>query len=166
MNTARTPPPADPAEPETTAQAIADWAMGLARKEVTRRLGGKADSGSGGSSSGGGSADASEPGGGKHVTKLSASSFDKEVLKSAEPWMVEFYAPWCGHCKQLSPHWAKAAAETAGKGVRFGAVDCTAHEALCARYSVNGYPTIKLFGADKSAPEARGRPIRRGCCRR
>jgi len=75
-----------------TAPEIASWGMKLAAKEVSKRLGGKADkSDSSSSSSGGGSA--SEPGGGKAVAKLTATSFDKEVLRSSAPWMVEFYAP-------------------------------------------------------------------------
>jgi protein disulfide-isomerase A6 len=37
------------------------------------------------------------------------------VLKSKDLWMVEFFAPWCGHCKNLEPHWRAAAAELKGK---------------------------------------------------
>ena len=37
------------------------------------------------------------------VIELTDSNFEKEVLKSDEPWLVEFYAPWCGHCKRLAP---------------------------------------------------------------
>jgi len=43
------------------------------------------------------------------VVKLTTSNWDKQVIKSSKLWMVEFYAPWCGHCKQLTPHWEKAA---------------------------------------------------------
>lgn len=78
------------------------------------------------------------------VIDLSPSNFDSLVLKSNLPFFVEFFAPWCGHCKQLAPTWEKAA--TGLKGVvPFGKVDCTAHQSLCETYQVKGYPTIKLF---------------------
>jgi protein disulfide-isomerase A6 len=65
---------------------------------------------------------------------------------------LQFYAPWCGHCKALKPAWIDAASEMKGK-VKFGAVDCTAHQSTCGQYGVQGYPTIKLFGANKQRPE-------------
>jgi protein disulfide-isomerase A6 len=136
-----------------TAPEIAAWGLKLAAKEVTKRLGGKTTTEGSGKSGGGGSA--SEPGGGKNVVTLTGTSFGDEVLKSATPWLVEFYAPWCGHCKALAPEWARAADSLAkaGKGVKLGAVDCTAHESLCAKYDVKGYPTILVFGRDKSKPK-------------
>jgi protein disulfide-isomerase A6 len=62
---------------------------------------------------------------------------------------VEFYAPWCGHCKNLTPEWKKAATVLKGSGARLGAVDATAAQAIAQKYGVKGYPTIKLFGAGK-----------------
>lgn len=44
------------------------------------------------------------------VIELTQSNFEKLVLKSDEIWIVEFYAPWCGHCQQLVPEYKKAAA--------------------------------------------------------
>ncbi|KAG2499079.1 hypothetical protein HYH03_003262 [Edaphochlamys debaryana] len=59
-------------------------------------------------------------------------------------WLVEFYAPWCGHCKALAPKWAAAAKSLHGV-VRVGAVNCDAHKELCGQQGVRGYPTIKAF---------------------
>ena len=59
---------------------------------------------------------------------------------------VEFFAPWCGHCKNLEPHWKQAAGELKGK-VKLGAVDATVHQSLAGKYGVQGYPTIKYFPA-------------------
>jgi thiol-disulfide isomerase/thioredoxin len=51
----------------------------------------------------------------KDVIELTDSNFDSLVLNSEDMWLVEFYAPWCGHCKNLAPHWAQAASELKGK---------------------------------------------------
>jgi len=42
------------------------------------------------------------------VVQLTSANFD-QVMKSDELWLIEFYAPWCGHCKSLAPEWKKAA---------------------------------------------------------
>lgn len=59
-------------------------------------------------------------------------------------WAVEFYAPWCGHCKKLAPTWAALAGEVAPQ-VQVGQVDATAQPALAQRLQIRGYPTLKLF---------------------
>ena len=113
--------------------------------------------GGGGGGSGGGGAKASSGGGSEFypesgdVVNLNDDNFASEVLSSDAVWLVEFYAPWCGHCKNLKPAWTSAASSLVGKA-KLGAIDCTANEATCGRYGVRGYPTIKTFGADKDAP--------------
>jgi protein disulfide-isomerase-like protein len=64
-------------------------------------------------------------------------------LKNGEPWLVEYYAPWCGHCKALAPTYEELAKELKGK-VNVAKVDCPANEAICRSQKVRGYPTIKL----------------------
>ncbi|XP_065344874.1 protein disulfide-isomerase A6 homolog [Cloeon dipterum] len=122
-----------------TAQGLVDAGFKALRDAVDDRLGGKR-SGGGGSSGGSGSD--------KDVIELTDSNFASKVLESEDLWLVEFFAPWCGHCKNLAPHWAKAATELKGK-VKVGALDATAHTYMASKYGVQGYPTIKIFNAGK-----------------
>ncbi|CAL1543731.1 unnamed protein product [Lymnaea stagnalis] len=82
----------------------------------------------------------------KDVIELTDSNFEEKVLESKDMWLVEFYAPWCGHCKNLAPHWASAASELKGK-VKLGALDATVHTVIANRYGIRGFPTIKFFQA-------------------
>jgi len=129
-----------------TAQGIVDEAMKVAKNVVNDRLrgGGRSSGGrSGGSSGSGGS-------GGNDVVELTDSNFEEEVLKSPDIVLVEFFAPWCGHCQRLAPEWAKAATELKGK-VKLAALDATAHTVTASRFQIQGYPTIKYFAAGAKA---------------
>ncbi|XP_011206958.1 protein disulfide-isomerase A6 homolog [Bactrocera dorsalis] len=125
---------------QRTAKAIAEAALAEAKKKVQDVLGGGSSSSSGGSSSGGSDA----------VIELTDDNFDKLVLQSDDVWLVEFFAPWCGHCQKLAPEWAKAAKELKGK-VKLGALDATAHQSKASEYGIRGYPTIKFFPAGKKS---------------
>ncbi|XP_058220147.1 protein disulfide isomerase-like 2-3 [Rhododendron vialii] len=83
--------------------------------------------------------------------ELTSHNFDELVVKSKELWVVEFFAPWCGHCKKLAPEWKKASNNLKGK-VKLGHVDCDAEKSLMSRFNVQGFPTIFVFGADKDSP--------------
>lgn len=83
--------------------------------------------------------------GGSDVVDLTAANFDELVFGSKDIWMVEFFAPWCGHCKNLAPEWEEAATKLKG-AVKYGKVDATVESALAQKYGVKGYPTIKYWG--------------------
>ena len=89
---------------QRTAQGIVDSAINELKKLANDRLGGKSSSSSG-SGSGSGS---SGSGNSKDVVELTDSNFESLVFGSDDIWLVEFFAPWCGHCKNLAPEWAKA----------------------------------------------------------
>lgn len=132
-----------------TSEAIVDGALNALRSLVKARLGG---GGRGGGGGGGGGYDSGNQqrstGSKKDVVELTDDNFDRLVLNGDDVWFVEFYAPWCGHCKNLEPEWAAAASEVAehtkGK-VKLGAVDATVHQGLSSRYGIRGFPSIKIF---------------------
>ena len=70
----------------------------------------------------------------------SAINFNEETFGAQvanKPHLVMFFAPWCGHCKNLEPHWKSAAGELKGK-VKLGAVDATVYQELAQQYGVRG----------------------------
>jgi|Transcript_2373 protein disulfide-isomerase A6 len=110
------------------ADSIRKWCLDQTVSQVQARASKKKkDSASGGSksSSGSGSGSGSSSGGSdKDVVVLTDSNFDSLVYSSKDIWMIEFYAPWCGHCKALEPEWNAAASKLKGK-VKFAKVDAT-----------------------------------------
>ncbi|KAF9102189.1 hypothetical protein BGX27_011131 [Mortierella sp. AM989] len=76
------------------------------------------------------------------VISLDSSNYES-ILKDGQAWMVEYFAPWCGHCKALAPIYEQVAMELKGK-VNVAKVDCPANEAICKSQKIRGYPTIML----------------------
>jgi len=60
---------------------------------------------------------------------LDETNFDALVFSSKDIWMIEFYAPWCGHCKALEPEWNEAALALKGQ-VKLAKVDADTHKNL------------------------------------
>ncbi|XP_074843613.1 protein disulfide-isomerase TMX3 isoform X2 [Carettochelys insculpta] len=65
-------------------------------------------------------------------------------------WLVDFYAPWCGHCKKLEPVWNEVGMEirSSGSPVKVGKMDATSYSSIASEFGVRGYPTIKLLKGD------------------
>ncbi|RRT47393.1 hypothetical protein B296_00030080 [Ensete ventricosum] len=73
--------------------------------------------------------------------------------------MVEFYAPWCGHCQALAPEYAAAATALRGEDVVLAKVDATEENELAQRFELQGFPTVLFFidGVHKDYPGQRSR---------
>lgn len=75
------------------------------------------------------------------VAVLTDENWDEaKALSRNEDWLVEFYAPWCGHCKALAPIYAEAASKI--KTLRFAKIDATAYPDLRQSVGVTGFPTV------------------------
>lgn len=79
-----------------------------------------------------------------YTKEIKANEFDQEVLKSAQPVLVDFYAPWCGPCRMMAPVLESLAAEFEGRAKIVKLNVDTAPE-LAARYGIRGVPTMILF---------------------
>lgn len=142
------------------ANGIVSGCMKAVNQLVKDRKAGKKGTSSSSSSGGSGSKSSGGSGSSGHgrktkadvsdVIQLNEANFNALVTDSTDHWLVEFYAPWCGHCKNLAPEWEEAAQRLSGS-VKLGAVDATENGQLAQKYGVQGYPTIKLFPAGKKS---------------
>ena len=77
-------------------------------------------------------------------TVVTADTFEEEVLKSEIPVLVDFWAAWCGPCRQVAPVMDKIAAEYEGT-VKVAKVDVDAETELAGAFGVSSIPTIAFF---------------------
>jgi len=83
-----------------------------------------------------------------NVMEFTVGNFEAEVKNSDVPVLVDFWAPWCGPCRQLGPTIEQLAGEYAGKA-KVGKVNVDDHGDLAAQFSIRGIPTVLLFKGGK-----------------
>ena len=80
----------------------------------------------------------------KLTTEINDQNFEAEVLKSAQPVLVDFWAEWCGPCKMLAPVLDEIAGEQAGR-VKVAKVNLDQNPELAARFNIRSIPTLLYF---------------------
>ncbi|KAI9907046.1 hypothetical protein PsorP6_003090 [Peronosclerospora sorghi] len=91
-----------------------------------------------------------------HVHSLNAYKHDIMLRTHDTVWLVDYYAPWCPHCREFAPAWEQVATFYAlSDKVQVGAVDCTEDKDICNQEMIRGYPGVKLHHVPADAETSR-----------
>jgi thioredoxin 1 len=91
----------------------------------------------------------------KTTIEINEGNFEAEVLKSAQPVLVDFWAEWCGPCKMLGPVLDEIAGEQAGR-VKVGKVNIDQNPELAARFAIRAIPTLLYFADGELRDQSMG----------
>jgi thioredoxin 1 len=89
------------------------------------------------------------------IVTLTKENFEKEVLQSPKPILVDFWAEWCGPCKMIAPLLDELATEYDGK-VKIGKINTDEQQELAAQFNINAIPTLLFFKGGQVVNQMRG----------
>lgn len=90
------------------------------------------------------------------MLELTTDNFEKEVLESDVPVLVDFWAAWCGPCQQMGPVIEELAEAYKDKGVKIGKLNVDDHGDIASRYGILSIPTFLLFKGGKDVDKMVG----------
>jgi len=94
---------------------------------------------------------------GQHTAEFTDANFDEQVLQSADGVLVDFWAPWCGPCRQIAPLIDKLAEQYSGS-VKIGKLNIDDNPGTAAKYGIQSIPTLLLFKDGEIREQFRGMP--------
>lgn len=99
-----------------------------------------------------------------HVTEVSDTSFEQDVLQSDKPVLVDFWAAWCAPCRMLAPT-VEAVAEQYASSARVVKLNVDENPSVSQRYGIKGIPTLILFKSGKEEERVVGATSREAIAR-
>jgi thioredoxin domain-containing protein 5 len=92
-----------------------------------------------------------------YVLEFTDHNHDDAIGSRGKLVFIKYFAPWCGHCKNLAPTWKALAEEFKDDlTVDIATVDCTVYKSICERIGIKGFPTLKLYENGKELETYKG----------